>query len=305
MTREPIFTLVDLDTHIPAGLTMIAGLNGFTDAGGSIAQTADHIFSELDPELVIQFNNEILLDYRSRRPVMYFEKDHISSYEPPVLGMYLVHDEAGQPFLYLHGYEPDFYWEAFADAIDNIMRDFEIAEFIWVHSIPFPMPHSRPVGITVSGNRQDLIAKYSEWKPETQVPGNVLHLLEYRLAGKGISTVGFVLLVPHYIADSEFPKAAVTAFELISAASGLVFPTDSLRDLNERFEAKLGKQMEENADLARMVENLEQGYKNERVGPIQSNISKPNVEVPSADDIAAQLEDYLATMRQNNTEDEN
>ena len=305
MTREPIFTLVDLDTHIPAGLTMIAGLNGFTDAGGSIAQTADHIFSELDPELVIQFNNEILLDYRSRRPVMYFEKDHISSYEPPVLGIYLVHDEAGQPFLYLHGYEPDFYWEAFADAIDNIMRDFEIAEFIWVHSIPFPMPHSRPVGITVSGNRQDLIAKYSEWKPETQVPGNVLHLLEYRLAGKGISTVGFVLLVPHYIADSEFPKAAVTAFELISAASGLVFPTDSLRDLNERFEAKLGKQMEENADLARMVENLEQGYKNERVGPIQSNISKPNVEVPSADDIAAQLEDYLATMRQNNTEDEN
>jgi hypothetical protein len=305
MTREPIFTLVDLDAQIPTGLTMIAGLNGFTDAGGSIAQTADHIFSELDPELVIQFNNEILLDYRSRRPVMYFEKDHISSYEPPVLGIYLVHDEAGQPFLYLHGYEPDFYWEAFADAIESIIRDFDTDCFIWVHSIPFPMPHSRPVGITVSGNRQDLITKYSEWKPETQVPGNVLHLLEYRLASKGVSTVGFVLLVPHYIADSEFPKAAVTAFELISAASSLVFPTDSLRELNEKFEAKLGKQMAENADLARMVENLEQGYKNERVGPIQSNIRKPNVEVPSADDIAAQLEDYLATMRQNNSEDEN
>ena len=62
--------------------------------------------------------------------------------------------------------------------------------------------------------------------------------------------------------------------------------------------------MEENADLARMVENLEQGYKNERVGPIQSNIRKPNLVVPTADDIAAQLEDYLATMRQNNSEDE-
>ncbi len=301
---EPIFRLVDLNVSIPKGLRLLAGLNGFTDAGGSISQTADHIFANFDTELVICFDNEALLDYRSRRPVMYFEKDHISSYEPAVLGIYLVHDEAGQPFLYLHGYEPDFKWERFADAIVQIVEDFAITEFIWVHSIPFPMPHTRPVGITVSGNRGDLIAKYSEWKPETQVPGNVLHLLEYRLTELSVSSVGFVLLIPHYIADSEYPKAAVTAFELISAASGLVFPTDSLREQNEKFERKLNQQVSENEDLSRMVANLEQGYRNERVGPVQAAVRRPEQDIPSADDIAAQLEDYLANRRQNNAEDE-
>jgi predicted ATP-grasp superfamily ATP-dependent carboligase len=301
---ESVFSLIDLDLAIPRGLRLLAGLNGFTDAGGSIAQTAEHIFSNFDTELVVSFSNEALLDYRSRRPVMYFEKDHISSYEPAVLGIYLVHDEAGQPFLYLHGYEPDFKWETFADAIVSIVQDFEIREFIWVHSIPFPMPHTRPVGITVSGNRSDLIAKYSEWKPETQVPGNVLHLLEYRLTEVDVSSVGFVLLIPHYIAESEYPKAALTAFELISAASGLVFPTDSLREQNDKFERKLNQQVSENEDLGRMVANLEQGYRNERVGPVQAAVRRPEQDLPSADDIAAQLEDYLANRRQNNTEDE-
>ena len=301
---EPIFSLVELNVAIPKGLRLLAGLNGFTDAGSSISQTADHIFANFETELIIRFDNEVLLDYRSRRPIMYFEKDHISSYEPPVLGIYLVHDEAGQPFLYLHGYEPDFKWERFADSIVSIIEDFAVREFIWVHSIPFPMPHTRPVGITVSGNRADLIAKYSEWKPDTQVPGNVLHLLEYRLTSLGLASVGFVLLIPHYIADSEYPKAALTAFELISAASGLVFPTDSLREQNEKFERKLNQQVAENDDLARMVANLEQGYRNERVGPIQASVRRPEQDLPSADDIAAQLEDYLANRRQNNAEDE-
>jgi predicted ATP-grasp superfamily ATP-dependent carboligase len=301
---EPIFSLVDLNVSVPKGLRLLAGLNGFTDAGSSIAQTAEHIFSNFETELIIRFDNEALLDYRSRRPIMFFEKDHISSYEPAVLGIYLVHDEAGQPFLYLHGYEPDFKWERFADAIVSLIKDFAVREFIWVHSIPFPMPHTRPVGITVSGNRSDLIDKYSEWKPDTQVPGNVLHLLEYRLTSLGLSSVGFVLLIPHYIADSEYPKAALTAFELISAASGLVFPTDSLREQNDNFERKLNQQVAENEDLARMVANLEQGYRNERVGPIQASVRRPEQSVPSADDIAAQLEDYLANRRINNAEDE-
>jgi len=301
---EPIFSLVDLNVSVPKGLRLLAGLNGFTDAGSSISQTAEHIFSNFETELLIRFDNEALLDYRSRRPIMFFEKDHISSYEPAVLGIYLVHDEACQPFLYLHGYEPDFKWERFADAIVSLIEDFAVREFIWVHSIPFPMPHTRPVGITVSGNRSDLIDKYSEWKPDTQVPGNVLHLLEYRLTSLGLSSVGFVLLIPHYIADSDYPKAALAAFELISAASGLVFPTDSLREQNDNFERKLNQQVAENEDLARMIANLEQGYRNERVGPIQASVRRPEQSVPSADDIAAQLEDYLANRRINNAEDE-
>ena len=72
----------------------------------------------------MQFSNDELLDYRSRRPVVYFERDHISDYQPAVLGIYLAKDEAGEQFLFLHGYEPDFKWEAFAEAFESLIATF-------------------------------------------------------------------------------------------------------------------------------------------------------------------------------------
>lgn len=304
MTRSPLYEMVDTSIEVPLGLRMVAGVTGFTDAGGSISQTSEHIFENLDSRLLLRFNNDRLLDYRSRRPTMYFERDHISSYTPALLALYLVHDEAGQPFLYLHGYEPDFAWEEFAKTIASLVNRYEVSDFVWVHSIPFPAPHSRPLSVTVSGNRKDLIDRYSQWKPETQVPGNILHLLEYTLSALGVSTTGFVLLVPHYIAESDYPKVAVTAFELITAATGLVFPTDSLREKNVAFETKLQQQVSENSDLQRMIENLEQGWSSHSARVNDAPIQTPEVDLPSADDIAAQLEDYLST-RQRNSEDEN
>lgn len=126
------------------GLRMVGAITGFTDAGGSVAQINSHIFANLDSTLIVRFNNDDLLDYRSRRPVVYFEKDHLETFEPPILGIYLVRDEIGQPFLYLDGYEPDFKWEAFAEAVEQIMDIFAISEFVWIHSIPFPSPHRYP-----------------------------------------------------------------------------------------------------------------------------------------------------------------
>ncbi|MEY3888973.1 MAG: hypothetical protein RI931_95 [Actinomycetota bacterium] len=294
-----LFDFVEDAPTVPLGLHMLGGLSGFTDAGSTLSQISDNIFANLEHKLVVSFVNDELLDYRSRRPVMFFERDHIAEYEPAQLGIYLVYDEVKQPFLYLHGYEPDFKWEAFVEAVGDLIEIFDVADFTWVHAIPFPLPHTRAVGITVSGNRQDLIDSVSEWKPQTQVPGNVLHLLEFRLSATGLPTVGYVLLVPHYLSDSSFPPAAVAGFEQISSATGLIFPTDGLRDEGTVFLGRLKEQLVQNEELARVVSALEQGYLNEKTGPISAPISKPATKMPTADEIASELEGYLASRAKN------
>ncbi|MFM6977482.1 MAG: proteasome assembly chaperone family protein [Micrococcales bacterium] len=298
-----LYELHDDDFDVPRGLHLIAGLTGFTDSGSTIAQLGNHIFENLDYRVVAMFENDELLDYRSRRPIMYFEKDHISSYEPQVLALYLVTDEVGQKFLYLHGYEPDLKWDAFVDAVLELVDIFEVLDFTWVHSIPFPIPHTRPISVTVSGNRKDLIDAVSEWKPQTQVPGNVLHLLEFRFTQEDIPSAGFVMLVPHYLSDVEYPQAVVSAFERITAATGLVFPTDSLRDEGVKFSQEISKNITENPELAKLVSNLETGYNTDQSGTFNPKLSRPERSVPSADEIAAELEDYLSLKRKQSTED--
>jgi hypothetical protein len=76
-----------------------------------------------------------------------------------------------------------------------------------------------------------------------------------------------------------------------------------LRDDGVRFLSKLTAQVDENEELARMIGNLEQGYLNEKSGPNQSPIRKPDNKLPNADEIAAELEDYLASRRKNSAED--
>ena len=235
---------------------------------------------------------------------MFFEQDHIEDYQPATLTLQLVRDEVGTQFLFLNGYEPDFKWEAFASAIEQLFAALAIHDMTWLHAIPFPIPHTKPVGVTVSGNQKDVIAEYSEWKPRTQVPGNIMHLLEYRLTQSNIPSTGFVLLVPHYLSDSEYPQAAVAGLELISSHLGLVFPTDDLRDEGDAFLRRLTSQMTENQDLARMVQNLESSFQNERSANGMGSVKPRERAIPDADEIAAELEDYLASHQKNKIDNE-
>lgn len=301
---QRLYKLIETDIQVPSDLDVIGAISGFTDAGASMQQVAEHILGNLDHQILAVFDNDQLLDYRSRRPVMFFEQDHISDYQPASLNLYLVWDEVGHPFLFLNGYEPDFKWEAFAESVIELFDYFGVKALTWLHSIPFPIPHTRPVGVTVSGNQREVIDKYSEWKPRTQVPGNIMHLLEYRLAQANYPTTGFVLLVPHYLSDAEFPQSAVTAFELISAHLGLVFPTDDLRDEGVAFVRRITAEMVEKPDLARMVESLEKSFQSDKSAGGMGAVKPRSNEEPDAEIIAAELEGYLARHQRNKDENE-
>ncbi|PYY53435.1 PAC2 family protein [Curtobacterium sp. MCSS17_011] len=295
---EELYTFDTDAPTVPAGLHLIAGLTGFADAGSAVAQVTNSILEDLDTELVAEFDPDVLLDWRARRPVITFEHDHISAVEPPRLALHLVRDEIGQPFLFLSGYEPDFQWNRFVRAVTGLADDLQVADTTWVQSIPMPVPHTRPISLTVSGTRADLVEQMSVWKPETQAPANVLHLVEHRLAETGAQVTGLVLLVPHYLSDTEFPDAAVAALSGIAAATGLIFPTDALRESGREFLTRVDEQVAGNAELQRLVSVLEERHDTYMEGnPVASPLTGVDGQVPTADAIAAELERFLADRR--------
>lgn len=284
--------------EVPPGLHLVAGLTGFADAGSAVSQLGEYVSDTLEVRDVAVFDTDALLDYRARRPIMFFDQDHLSEYRPSRLTLSLANDELGTPFLFLSGFEPDFQWERFTAAVIQLVERYRVADVTWINSIPMPTPHTRPIGVTVSGNRTELIESMSLWRPQTQVPANALHLLEYRLQERGIPTAGFVLLVPHYLADTEYPLAAVTALESISAATGLIFPTDRLREENREFVAKVDDQVQNNPELQRLVGALEERHDSYiQENPLPSPLMDESGQLPTADTIAAELEKFLATRR--------
>lgn len=293
-----LLTMVMNEKDVPRGLQLVAGLTGFADSGSAVTGFTDYVLDTMEHEVVAVFSADDLLDYRARRPTIYFDQDHLTGFEPPKLAFYLVKDELARPFLFLTGFEPDFRWEAFSREVVSFVERFEVASTTWVHSIPMPVPHTRPIGVTVSGNRSDLVEQFSVWRPHTQVPANAMHLVEYRLQENSNSVVGFVLLVPHYLADTEYPLASLAALQNISSATGLIFSTDRLREEGRSFTTKIDEQVETNDELASLVHTLEERYDAYmRDNAVRSPLTDEEGSLPSADEIAAELEEFLATRR--------
>lgn len=298
--REPdgLYELTPQVVDVPTGIPLVAGLTGFADAGGAVQQLADYFADTVELVPIAVFDNDELLDYRARRPIIEFEEDHLASFTPSRLVLSLGRDEIGRPFLLLTGYEPDFQRDRFTAAVVGLIDRFEVTSTTWVQAVPMPVPHTRPMQVTVGGTRHDLIESMSAWRPTTRAPSNVMHLVEYRLAELGHEVAEFVLLVPHYLSDTELPAALTKGIESVSAATGLLFPIDALRDRSREFFSRVDEQVAGNEELGNLVKALEERHDAYMAGnPLRSPLMDGEGEVPSADELAAELEKFLAIRR--------
>lgn len=277
------------------GLDMLMGFTGFADAGQVVKQINAELLDTLDSEVVAVFDADQLIDYRSRRPHLSFVEDHLQDYQAPTLALYRLVDGLGKPFLLLAGFEPDLQWERFARAVLHIVEELDVNLVTWIHSIPMPVPHTRPVGVTVHGNQPDLIEGISVWKPTVEVPAAVGHILELRLTEAGRNVAGYVIHVPHYLAEAEYPPAAVAGLEYLGAATSLMLPTDRLREAGREVERQIAEQIEASEEVQHVVSRLESRYDEKAEGTVRrSLLADENDQLPNADDLGAAVEAYLA-----------
>lgn len=247
----------------------------------------------LEAQPVATFDVDQLFDYRSRRPLMQFEADHWESYDEPKLELYALHDDDDTPFLLLQGPEPDLQWERFIAATTQLIRHLGVRLTVGIHAIPMSVPHTRPTGITAHGTRPELIAGYEPWIARVAVPASITNLLEYRLGAHGHDAIGFAAHVPHYLAESEYPQAAELLLTSVSRATGLLLPTDALREAAERVREEVERQLTDNQQARAVVQALEEQYDAFMRGRGSNLLTEP-APLPTADELGAELERFLA-----------
>ncbi|MET3987040.1 PAC2 family protein [Streptomyces sp. PvR034] len=280
-----------------AGLVMLYHFEGYIDAGETGEQIVERLLDALPHQVVARFDADRLVDYRARRPLLTFQRDHWSDFDAPALEVRLVQDATGAPFLLLSGPEPDVEWERFAAAVEQIVERLGVRLSVNFHGIPMGVPHTRPVGITPHGNRTDLMPGHRSPFDEAQVPGSAESLVEFRLAQAGHDVLGVAAHVPHYVARSSYPDAALTALEAITGATGLVLPTvaHALRTEAHRTQTEIDRQIREgDEELVALVQGLEHQFDAAAGAETRGNMIAEPAEIPSADEIGREFERFLA-----------
>lgn len=276
---------------------LVHALQGSMDAGSAGRLLAEHLTGKLPSTRVLSFDMDELLDYRSRRPAMTFKDGAWTSYDEPELVLDLVRDDDGAPVLLLHGLEPDLHWERFVAAVQSVIDDFDVRLTIGVHGIPMGVPHTRPMTVTAHATRPELIEAYPNYFSAVQVPASAAALLEFRLGRRGRDAMGFAANVPHYLAQADYPQAAAELVRQVARAGDLSLPVGDLEAAGARVRGEIDRQVAESEEVTAVVAALERQFDQFSEAAADHGRPLPATpvdELPSADELGAQLEAFLA-----------
>ncbi len=297
MSSERLVHIVDEvpDLGGPVGV-MVVALDGFLDAGSSAAIAARHL-AELNGggSVVATFDVDQFHDYRARRPAVTFAVDHYEAYDAPRLVVRLLRDTGGTPYLLLQGPEPDNRWEAFLQAVREVVARFDVQLVVGMGSVPMAVPHTRPIAITHHANRAELNSGVSPWRGELRVPSSVQALMEIRLGEWGHDAQGFVAHIPHYLAQLDYPQAATVLLEHVERAGRLTIDLTDLRTAASEREGEITRYLAANEEVGEVVDALERQYDTfaeaEESGQSLLADDQP---IPTGDEIGLQFEQFLA-----------
>ncbi len=286
--------LYEVDSDVPdlTGAVLLHHFDGFMDAGSAGSALVEHLLATHEHRVVARFDVDDLIDYRARRPTMTYATDRWTHYDAPELVVHLLYDAIGTPFLLLTGPEPDRRWEAVAAAVRSLVERWGVRLTVGFHGIPMGVPHTRKLSVISHATRPELVTEKSPFNT-VQVPGHLSALIELRLGEAGHDAMGFAAYVPHYLAQGTYPTAALGILEAVMTSTGLAVKAGELREAAKRTDAEIARQVAESDEVAQVVAALEQQY-DAFMSSSQNLLIPEGEEVPSADELAAELERFLA-----------
>lgn len=297
--RYPVLDPAELyrlepDAPTPPDPVLVVVLDGFVDAGAAARLAVESLLASGSGHALARFDVDQLVDYRSRRPPLRFETDRWTHYAEPELDLVALADSGGTGYLLLTGPEPDTQWERFAAAVEQLVVRFGVRLVVNMTGIPMAVPHTRPIGVTVHGTRPELTEGHESLFADAEVPGSAVALVEYRLGQAGHAAMGFAVHVPHYLARAEYPQAARVLVDHLAVATGLYLSTEALTAAADRADREISAQVAGSEEVAQVVEALERQYDAAVAGNAGAGAGLGG-ELPSADELAAEVERFLAT----------
>ena len=286
--------IVDDAPELTAPVLVVA-LDGFLDAGNAGRLAVDHLLGTEPGRVVASLEIDAFFDYRARRPPLRFVEDHYEGYVAPRLVTRLQHDVRGEPFLLLHGPEPDTHWEAFARSVREVVEHFGVRLTVSLGSVPMAVPHSRPVMVTNHATRSELLMAENIWRGVIQVPSSAAAMLEVRLGEWGHDAMGFVAHVPHYVSQLDYPAAAGKLLECVEVVSGLQWDLDRLSVAARDRQVEIAEHIAESPEVREVVVGLEQQY--DAFARADDDGALPLAEerdLPTGEELGAEFERFLA-----------
>lgn len=276
---------------------LIVMLSGWIDASAAAAAAMEMLIIDTNAKTLVTFDADEFIDYRARRPTMEL-RDGINTrltWSTPQL--LLGYDSNSKPVLLLTGPEPDSRWQHFADVVGDLAVDLGVWRMLGIGAYPIATPHTRAVQVSCSSPSADVIASLPYLKSSVDVPAGMEAALEHALAKRNIDALGLWAQVPHYVASMAYPAASAALLGAICDSGGVSLDTSAIRQQATLQRERLDQLVRANPEHSEMITQLEHAFDESHSGNGTLTTGFGGAPLPSGDEIAAELEQFLREHR--------
>lgn len=282
------------DLDAPALFVM---LSGWIDASGAAAAAMSTLQAACDTRPLVTFDGDTFVDYRARRPTMELREGINTRLVWPTIELHVGRDAAGRDVLALVGPEPDTAWRLFARTVGEIAVELGVRIGVGLGAYPFAAPHTRPPRLSTSSPTVELSTSLPYLRNSVDVPAGMGAALEHALHDRGIPAIGLWAQVPHYLGTMSYPAASAALLDGLAAVTGVSVDTTLLTTEAAVQRERVDQLVAGNREHQAMLEQLEQVHDADvaatGVGGSTGSGGLSGDDLPSADELAAEVERYL------------
>ena len=277
---------------------LICAFTGWNDAAEAASVAASTLGTAWGARRFGSFDSEEFFDFQATRPQIRLIEGVTREIEWPENVLWAtdrsVEAAGGRGAVLLSGPEPNFRWRSFSEALVELSKELGVGLVVTLGALLADVPHSRPVSVAANAQDPSLVEDLGLSSSAYEGPTGITGVLHRLCADAGLPSVSFWASVPHYLPAVPSAPAALALLESFSDLLGARVDVEQLERSAEEYQEQVSAAVSRDSDLSSYVRMLEERYDSQ---------SSEESSIPSGDDLARELEDFLRNQRGDGPQD--
>jgi len=260
---------------------MICAFSGWNDGGEAASTAARYLREELGATRFARVDPEEFFDFQVNRPTVRLVEGVTRRIDWPQNDFAVTH-AAGRDLIVFTGTEPNVRWRTYCEALLEVARSLETELLVTLGAFLADVPHTIAPPIAVASADPVWLERPGVVPARYEGPTGIVGVLHDIASAAGLPTVSLWGAAPHYLSANANPRVSLALLEQLRDLLDLELDTGRMEGAARAWLEQVNEAIEEDGNLAGYVRRLE-----------HASEEGEDQEMPSGDDLAAELERYL------------
>jgi proteasome assembly chaperone (PAC2) family protein len=275
--------------HRPDGLrapALVCAFKGWNDAADAASSAIQFVGSALGAERFATIDPEDFYDFQATRPRVKMVEGQTREIVWPAVELFEARvPRAPRDLILMTGSEPSFRWRTFCKLVVELAEVLGTQLVVTLGALLADVPHTRAVSVTGLSSDPALVARLGLAPSSYEGPTGIVGILHAACQQAGLPSASLWAAVPHYIAATPNPKAALALVRKLEGLVGVAVDGSELESASADYERQVNVAVQSDPDVQAFVERLEQAARDEA--------DESPTALPSGETIARDLQRFL------------